>query len=429
MNILVIFDYYAPQPLRQSYADHLLSFGKYSQHHVYYSNYSHGFPQYLEKVHFDLIIFHQGFAAAFRWCGLSYEQYTKRLEPLKKIPGKKVLFVQDEYFKMDHICRFINEYGIEVVFSVGEEREWNSMYREIDFSKVKIVENLTGYFDDDIVKTIESLQNEGIKRDIDIGYRAWHVPAWLGHFGKQKVEIAGVVEKEAKRQGMVTDISTVCDEKNIFHGLDWYRFMLRCKCFIGVEGGSSLMDYEGKIHLRVKAYLKANPNASFEEIEEACFKGMDGNLHLAALSPRHLEACATRTCQILIEGHYNGVLKPGVHYIALKKDYSNLGEALQLAQREDIREEITDRAFRDMVQSGLYTYSNFVKDTLEKCKGQREDAGSRAYPVHYQVNRMREWMVWKSMALEFYWFKKVKKLLPRSLITHLKTLRNRGDGV
>ncbi|MBT8506740.1 hypothetical protein B1F79_04690 [Coxiella-like endosymbiont of Rhipicephalus sanguineus] len=44
------------------------------------------------------------------------------------------------------------------------------------------------------------------------------------------------------------------------------------------------------------------------------------------ISPRHFEAVATKTLQILYEGEYSNILKPWVHYVPLKKDYSNFDE-------------------------------------------------------------------------------------------------------
>ena len=108
--------------------------------------------------------------------------------------------------------------------------------------------------------------------------------------------------------------------------------------------------------------MATHPQASYEEIEAACFPGRDGEIELVALSPRHLEASATRTCQILVEGSYNGVLAPGVHYLELKGDYSNLEQVLDAVQRDDLRAELVHNAYRDAVGSGRFTYRSFVKE-------------------------------------------------------------------
>ena len=95
--------------------------------------------------------------------------------------------------------------------------------------------------------------------------------------------------------------------------------------------------------------MQAHPQATFEQIEDSCFPADDGALSLFAISPRHLEACATRTCQVLVEGWYNGVLTPGRHYIELKRDFSNIEQVLDDISRDQLRAEITDRTYRTVV--------------------------------------------------------------------------------
>ena len=124
------------------------------------------------------------------------------------------------------------------------------------------------------------------------------------------------------------------------------------------------LDRDGTLLDRSRAYQKAHPDASFEEVEAVCFPGMDGNLRLFAISPRHLEACATRTAQILVEGSYNGILVAGVHYVPLRADFSNLGQALRAVRDEGLRERIAERAYRDIVESGRYTYESFVGSVI-----------------------------------------------------------------
>ena len=118
--------------------------------------------------------------------------------------------------------------------------------------------------------------------------------------------------------------------------------------------------------VRTERYLAEHPDASFEEVEAACFPGEDGKLQLFAISPRHLEACATRTCQVLVEGEYSGVLRAGEHYIPIAKDLSNVEEVLDIVQSDSERERITANAYRDVVASGDYTYRGLV----EKVEGE-----------------------------------------------------------
>jgi hypothetical protein len=155
------------------------------------------------------------------------------------------------------------------------------------------------------------------------------------------------------------DIST--DEADVLVGDDWYRFLLRCRTTLGVEGGASLLDRDGSICARTRAYVREHPNASFETIRDTCFPGQDGTLSLFAIGPRHLEACATRTCQLLVEGAYQGVLRAGEDYIPIRRDFSNLREVLRSIDDDALVRRVSQSAWQRVVRSGLYTYAGFVR--------------------------------------------------------------------
>ena len=167
---------------------------------------------------------------------------------------------------------------------------------------------------------------EGRERTIDIGYRTVPGKPYLGRHAALKADLAEAVRERAETRGLRVDVSTRAEDT--FFGDDWYRFLASCRYTIGMEGGASILDRDGTVRQAVDAYLAGHPDASFEELEAACFPGRDGELALFAISPRHLEACATRTAQILVEGEYAGILRPGEHYLELRRDLSNLDAVL-----------------------------------------------------------------------------------------------------
>jgi hypothetical protein len=173
------------------------------------------------------------------------------------------------------------------------------------------------------------------------------------------------------------DLSTRAGDT--FYGDDWYRFLAACRYTIGIEGGASILDRDGSVQACVDAQRWDTP---FEDLEAACFPGRDGELALFAISPRHLEACATRTVQILVEGAYSHVLKPGIHYIELRRDLSNLDAVLDYVAHEDCRD-IADQAYADIVASGRYTYRRLVRDVERVLPGtaRRRTVGSAASHV------------------------------------------------
>jgi hypothetical protein len=246
------------------------------------------------------------------------------------------------------------------VFSVAPESQWDTLYAGVDRDRVGISRVLTGYLAPGTVRRIEAAVAEQSERPIAIGYRAARLLPALGRHGQLKGEIGRRVGEAAAARGLHVDIAT--GVLSTIRGDDWYRFLGSCRYTIGVEGGASVHDPDGLIGKATAEYLAAHPGATFEEVEANCFPGLDGRLQYFAISPRHLEACATRTAQVLIEGSYNGILRPGEHYIELRRDFSNLNEVLDLVERDSERARITEAAHRDIVASGAYTYERLVSD-------------------------------------------------------------------
>ena len=97
--------------------------------------------------------------------------------------------------------------------------------------------------------------------------------------------------------------------------------------------------------------------ASFREIEERFFRDRSRPpVHTKAISSRHFDAVGTKTCQILVRGMYNGILRPDEHYIPLENDLSNVKEAVSRFQDTSFRCAMVDRTYEYVVQE--HTYRN-----------------------------------------------------------------------
>ncbi|MCA1616708.1 MAG: hypothetical protein LC800_21975 [Acidobacteria bacterium] len=422
LNILNVYYYKNEYPPRATLSDHLYSFRRYTDHNCFYLNVAvRGVPSYLSGIDFDLVVFHTVLLSA-RWDRREFARVMREIAPLKEMGRVRVAMPQDEFLNTDLLCDFINEFGVDCVFSVAPESEWGKIYSAVDRRRVKFVNVLTGYLDDATLGRIERLAASAAagQRPIDIGYRAWRGAAWLGRHGLLKAQIADVFEERGPARGLATDVSTRAEDT--FFGDAWYEFLLRCKYTVGVEGGASVLDRDGSIRARTEAYAREHPRASFEEIEAACFPGADGELALFAISPRHLEACATRTCQVLVEGWYNGALRAGEHYIELKRDFSNLDEVLDLIGEDGQRERMTERAYRDVVASGRYTYRSFVESVVEQSVGDAAPAAAAsapAGPLYFLISRwMRaaDRLSWITVMLHWYIVVPVKRQIRNKLV-------------
>ena len=368
IHILIIYAYHR-YPVRRATWNHLYCFRSDERCRTYYLNLRYRtIPDYLFSMHFDLVIFDTTFAGQ-RWSRERFISLMRKAKPLKRINAPKIVIPQDEFLNTDLLNDFINTVGIRHVFTCMPESIWHETYPAIDRFKTRLTRVLTGYLDDASLTRVEQLQHERPERTFDIGYRASGF-FWFGRHGMQKVWIGQRIESAARTHDLMVDINPQQKtEADRLHGDDWYRFLLNCKYTIGTDGGTSIHDRDGGIRACTEQFLKRHPDAGFEAVEAGCFPGKDGQVVCTGLSPRHLEACATRTCQVLLEGEYNSVLQPGKHYIELKSDYSNLNDVLETVKRDDLRESIVERAYRDIVASGKYSYKAFITIILDKVFG------------------------------------------------------------
>lgn len=359
-TLLVLYYTRGVHPLRSAIASHLYCWRRYSRHRVIYVNVAFGLPErLLARERVDAVLFHTLFLG-MRWSRELFHQRLRDCAMLKTLGGPRIAMPQDEFLNTDLLNDFINDYGITHVLSCADEKEWPLIYDRVDRARVAFRTVLTGYVDPDLVARVDAKKRAGAMRDLDIGYRAWRAAYWLGAHGQHKHEIARVVADAARSRGLRLDISL--RDEDVIAGEAWFDFLLRCRATIGVEGGASVLDRDGSIKARADAYLRQHPRAGFEEVRAACFAGEDGRLALACLSPRHLEACMTGTCQLLVEGRYNGVLQPGLHYVPIRRDYSNVDAALDVL-RDDARVlEIAAAAYRDVARDPRWTYPALVKE-------------------------------------------------------------------
>lgn len=398
--------------MRSSQRDHLWAFKRYAiGHSCFYLNLAFGrYPAYLKLAQFDLIIFDWSFVGT----RVERERFGKSIEHISSLRESKAIKVclpQDEFTSMDILCDFINDFDIRCVFSVAPPSEWEEIYKTVDRKHVQFIQILTGYLDESVVKKWSILSRNGFeKRPLDIGYRTVSTAIW-GRFNLLKATIAEVFQKEASVRGLNTDIKIGAEHFKM--GDEWLRFLVTCRYTLGIEGGSRLLDWDGSILAAVTEHLKQKPNATFDDLALACVPAeREGEINVVAISPRHLEACLTRTVQILVEGEYNGVLKPNEHYIPLKADFSNLVDVLERMKDENSRFQMAEAAFKDVVASGNYTYCSMVQKILKEAVGvhsphvktQSHDflliAVNRAHTMAnivflYLLSRVRN--IWKSL--------------------------------
>lgn len=414
-KILIVYAHDLGFPPRITNHDMLYCFARYSNHLCYYVNVAFGVPRYLENIEFDLIIFHDLFLSK-RSLPRRFKGIYEKSQVLKKFKGYRIATVQDEFIQSEKLNELISEFDIKHIFSVSPPSQWNKIYAAIDRKKIKISQILCGYVEESMIPQIKQLEKSIKERSIDIGYRASFPRFSLGYLNYLKYKIGVVVKEMAKKYNLRVNISN--ELQDTFLGIEWYEFLLKCKYMLGIEGGASILDKDGSLQKKVFEYRAKHPSASFEEIEKVCFKGLDGTFNYAMITPRHFEACMTKTCQVLLEGKYSGILKAGVHYIELKKDFSNLDNVLSIVKKDKQREKIANRAYKDIVESKKYTYASFVKGTCKKCLGKNYrwlDISVNDLSL-YKRNEKREKLIWMYIPVKSFVVMNILYLVPKRLL-------------
>jgi len=350
MKILIV-NYLEHKNKRGTVNEHLYAFSNYSNEECYYLNVAYGIPGYITKIGFDLIIYHSTFLNL-------RTQLVQEFGALKKLKGYKVAMPQDEYQCSESLNEFFRDFEVKTILTICKQPQGQIIFPKEKSGLEHYLTVFTGYIDDTTLGKLAEFSQSHKSRPIDIGYRANRYPYSLGRQAVLKWQLTEKFMDTPAEHSLKLDLSN--DPRDIFWGDDWYRFLSNCRVVLGCEGGASLHDPDDSIRRKVDGYVYEHPEATFEEVEQACFPGLDGNFTYYALSPRHFEACMTRTCQALVEGEYGGIFKPGVHYIEIKKDWSNIPAVIRQIEDLDYCEQIAENAYRDIVESGLYTYRRFV---------------------------------------------------------------------
>jgi len=149
-------------------------------------------------------------------------------------------------------------------------------------------------------------------------------------------------------------------EQRRIYGKAWYEFIASCRCMLGVESGVSLFDLEDEVRHEYAALVADGGQPTLDELERGALGRWDGRVPYRTISPRHFEAAALRTCQVMFEGSYSGAMQPMVHYIPLRKDFSNFDEVVERMRDTELRRTLVENAHRDLISSGQWSYARFI---------------------------------------------------------------------
>ena len=340
--------------------------------HVVAYNASYGAPRWLRSVGFDGVVLHTTFLA-LRWLD-GFERRRERSAWIADLACPKLALPQDDYDHAEILDEWLEELRVDAVLTALPEDAGTLLPRTSRRAEIRRV--LTGYLDDQDVARLGRPPRLA-ERPSHVVYRATELPFWFGHHGRLKQEIGAAAEAGARRLGLTADVSTRSEHSIL--GPRWLAFLASGRAVVGVESGSSALDRRGELRGMVRAMWKENPGASFQEIAADLPAGWDDH-RFFALSPRHLEAAAAGTAQVLVEGSYSGVLEAGRHYLPVRRDLSDLDAALAETRDPRSLQRLADTARDEIGHSGSYSYRRLTAEVDDALRA--HGAGARARPFH-----------------------------------------------
>ena len=332
------------------------AFPQHSQFSAWAVNTHLGFPEVLRELEFRVIVLHYSLFAYLPFVDDEFRAYLAENES-----SYKVAFFQDEYWFWPERTEVLNRFKVDCVYTCVEPEYYQATYWK--YTQVPRLETyLPGYVSEGMARVAKKVSKPDSKRTVDIGYRGRLSPEFI-YWGKEaleKYEIGVRFREKAAGQGLALDVET--EESKRIYGDAWLAFLGNCRAILGVEAGVSIFDIDNVVLPGYKRFRAEHPEMSLEEVYERALAQYDGKgVYYRTLSPRAFEAAAVHACQILFEGRYSGILKPMVHYIPLRKDFSNIEEVIRLYRDEGIRRELTENCYRDLIASEAYGYRRFIE--------------------------------------------------------------------
>ncbi len=354
-SVLVLYD---DRQLQTNFVkEHLEAFRNHSRHLVHYAGAAADRRADFDLGMYDAVIIHFTVRLAYPWH--LAPTFAKRLEAFR---GLKILLIQDEYDSPRQACSWIRRLGIQVVFTTVPEA-----YREIFYPRqlvgdVRFVRCLTGYVPHSLEQLVDTKPLR--ERRVIVGYRGRTLPFWYGKLAREKYQIGVGMKAACQRRGVPCDIEWTEDKR--INGDAWYAFLSDCRTTLGTESGANIVDPDGAISQEVRSALKRTRDLTFEQVHERFLASCEREGMMNQVPPKVFEAIALRTALVLFRGTYSDVIRANHHYIPLEKDFSNIDEVIDRVLDLPLLEEMTERAHRDVVATGAFSYATFVRKVDEE---------------------------------------------------------------
>lgn len=310
-------------------------------------------PAWISRLDPDLVMIDAtALAARYTRVGLGGLRRAMEAVPAR---SRRLAAPLDEFLGLESLRDFLVEARIDLLLTALEPALWDAVYPTPQRS-FALRRFLTSYVDDGLMRRRSS---DLARRPIAVSYRAWETPSWLGEMGVLKREVGLRAAAWAASRRYSADVAV--DGERRLVGEAWIRLLGASRAVVGVEGGSSLIHPAGAAPTDA---LAASDTAPWSPSAPTVV--LTPRTEIRAMSPRHLEAVATRTFQVLVEGDYGGVLEAGTHYQPVRRDLSDIEAGLDQSRDTQRAQAMVDRAHDEIVASGRYSWRTVVREIADQ---------------------------------------------------------------
>ena len=370
-RVLVLYQHTAPGPMRSALRQKVRVLeASATRHEIVYWNAGYSVPRAIRRLPVDAVILDNTLLVA-RWAP-EFAARRPTFDWLADVGALKIAFPQDEYNHAHVLDDWLADLGIDVVCSVFGPEHRELLYPRLG-ATARFERCLTGYVDELDITRHAAVVLPHDRRGLDLAYRAQALTPRFGRLGQLKHTVADAVAPLARAAGLRVDVST--DPRDAVLGERWFPFIASARAVLGSESGASAIDHRGELVAAERTMLAEQPSLAFADFDAAMHASWDGQLP-GSVGPRHLEAAAARTCQVLVEGGYDGVLEPELHYLPVRSDGSDAGAVVERLADHTLVEAIATRAYADLVLSGRYGYSALAAQ-LERVLEEERPAGAQ----------------------------------------------------
>lgn len=276
----------------------------------------------------------------------------KAVHALQRRRGKLAIFFGNEYDLMAEKIDFANRSNADFICSQLPIKAAVWLYDGVASAKILSIPHALNQH---IYRP-----DRTVNRVLDIAFVGALYHSTIGDL--ERTHIINAFAGLCPKLGLISDIRFA----NLPRPL-WSQYLRMTKAIVGAESGTYYLQRSGEAIRRSLNYQKENPDAPYEAVFRYAFADARDYINGKCISSRHFEPIGTRTCQILLEGEYNGILKPLEHYISVKKDHSNLDEALRLFADTSFRETMAARTHEYVMD--CHTYDKRVQSLLHTALG------------------------------------------------------------